>query len=404
LNNPNTPDDSALLFRSITDRLPLPVLISSVADGSIFYANHAYGQLIGAAGESFVGLRTPDFYYDPAERDVLLQQFQRDGSIHDYELRIKMRDGTPRWVMASIQQIQYDGQPALLSALHDITERKAIEAALQSSQLLLQLVMNTMPQSICWKDRQSVYLGCNRQFAEDVGLADPAEIVGKTDYDLPSAEFADHYRADDREVMETGVAKLNFEEPQPRADGAQSWLRTSKAPLRDSAGTIVGILVMYEDVTARKQEEEERIRLKDDLIHAQAAALAELSTPLIPISDNTVVMPLVGAIDSRRAQQVIEGLLVGIVETRAQIAILDITGVPVVDTQVADALLRAAQAVKLLGARVVLTGIRPEVAQTLVGLGVDLTGIVTRSTLQSGIAFAFARESSVSTTSEAPSR
>jgi rsbT co-antagonist protein RsbR len=394
LNNPSSSDDITLPFRSIVDSVPLPVLISSVADGSIFYANHAFGQLIGAAGESFVGLRTPDFYYDPADREALLKQFQRDGSIHDYELRIKMRDGTPRWAMVSVQQIQYGDQPALLSALHDITERKQVEAALQSSQLLLQLVMNTMPLSICWKDRDSVYLGCNRQFAQDVGLADPAEIVGKTDYDLPSAEFADHYRADDREVMESTTAKLNFEEPQPRSDGTQSWLRTSKAPLRDSAGTVVGILVMYEDITVRKQDEEERVRLKDDLIHAQAAALAELSTPLIPISDDTVVMPLIGSIDSRRAQQVIEGLLVGIVETHAQVAILDITGVPVVDTQVANALLQAAQAVKLLGAQVVLTGIRPEVAQTLVGLGVDLTGIVTRSTLQNGIVFALSRGNS----------
>jgi rsbT co-antagonist protein RsbR len=398
LSNPSSPDDMALSFRSIVDNVPLPVLISSVADGSIFFANQAFSRLLGAAGESFVGLRTPDFYYDPADREALLRQFQRDGSVHDYELRIKMRDGTPRWVMASIQPIQYGDQPALLSALHDITERKQVEAALQSSQLLLQLVMDTMPQSICWKDRDSVCLGCNRQFAQDVGLADPAEIVGKTDYDLPSAEFADDYRADDRAVMESGVAKLNFEEAQSRPDGTQSWLRTSKAPLRDSAGAIVGVLVMYEDFTTRKQEEEERARLKDELIQAQAAALAELSTPLIPISDDTVVMPLIGTIDSRRAQQVIEGLLEGIVAAHAQVAILDITGVPVVDTQVANALLRAAQAVKLLGAQVVLTGIRPEVAQTLVGLGVDLSGIVTRSTLQNGIVFALGRSASASGT------
>jgi anti-anti-sigma regulatory factor len=197
------------------------------------------------------------------------------------------------------------------------------------------------------------------------------------------------------------VAKLNFEEPLAHPDGTRIWLRTSKTPLRDGAGTVVGILVMFEDITARKQEEEERARLKDDLIHAQAAALAELSTPLIPISDDTVVMPLVGTIDTRRAQQVMEGLLVGIVETHTQVAILDITGVPVVDTQVANALVRAAQAVKLLGARVVLTGIRPEVAQTLVGLGVDLSGIVTRSTLQSGIAFALGRDKSVPTSNDA---
>jgi PAS domain S-box-containing protein len=392
LNNASSPDDAAQFFRSIADNVPLPVLISSVADGSIYYANRAFGELIGSTLESLVGLRTPDFYHDPADRNTILQQFKRDGSIRDYELRIKTSDGTPRWVMASIQPLQYGDQAALLSALHDITERKQVEAALQDSQLLFQLVMDTMPQAICWKDRNSVFLGCNRQFAQNVGLADPAEIVGKTDYDLPSAEFADDYRADDRAVMESGVAKLNFEEPLTRADGAPSWLRTSKAPLRDSTGTVVGILVMFEDITIRKQEEEERARLKDDLIHAQAAALAELSTPLIPISDDTVVMPLVGMIDTRRAQQVIESLLVGVVETHAQVAILDITGVPLVDTQVANALLRAAQAVKLLGTRVVLTGIRPEVAQTLVGLGVDLSGIVTRSTLQSGIAFALGRD------------
>src|SRR5262249_36019628 len=229
--------------------------------------------------------------------------------------------GTPRWVMASIQPLQYSGQPALLSALHDITERKQVEVALQDSQLLLQLVMNTMPQAICWKDRNSVFLGCNRQFAQNVGLDDPAEIVGKTDYDLPAAEFADQYRADDRAVMDSGIAKLNFEEPLTHPDSTQGWLRTSKAPLRDSAGTVVGILVMFEDITVQKQREEERVRLKDELIGAQAAALAELSTPLIPISDDTVVMPLIGTIDSRRAQQVIEGLLVGIVETHTQVAI-----------------------------------------------------------------------------------
>jgi ABC-type sugar transport system substrate-binding protein len=129
-------------------------------------------------------------------------------------------------------------------------------------------------------------------------------------------------------------------------------------------------------------------RARDEIIRSQAAALRELSTPLIPLSDTVFVMPLIGAIDSSRAQQILETLLQGVAANRAATAILDITGVLVVDTQVANALVRAAQAVKLLGARVVLTGIRPEVAQTLVGLGVDLSGIVTLGTLQSGVAYA----------------
>jgi rsbT co-antagonist protein RsbR len=101
-----------------------------------------------------------------------------------------------------------------------------------------------------------------------------------------------------------------------------------------------------------------------------------------------MVMPLIGAIDSRRAQQVLETLLEGISSTRAAIAILDITGVPVVDTQVANTLLRAAHTARLLGTQVILTGIRPEVAQTLVGLGADLSSIITYASLQRGIAYA----------------
>lgn len=151
-----------------------------------------------------------------------------------------------------------------------------------------------------------------------------------------------------------------------------------------------GLVCVIRDLTEQKQAEEERLQLQEAIIETQAAALAELSTPLIPITDQIMVMPLVGTLDPRRTQQVIETLLRGISANRSQVAILDITGVPIVDTQVANALLQAAQSVQLLGAQVILTGIRPEVAQTLVGLGVDLGLVITRSSLQSGIAYAIA--------------
>jgi rsbT co-antagonist protein RsbR len=157
------------------------------------------------------------------------------------------------------------------------------------------------------------------------------------------------------------------------------------------AGTRHTTLGTVKDISERKQAEREREQHHAALLAAQEAALRELSTPLIPISNEVVIMPLIGTMDSRRAQQVLETLLEGIAGSGASVAILDITGVALVDTQVANALMRAAQAVKLLGAQVVLTGIRPEVAQTLVGLGVNLGGIVTCGTLQSGIAYALAQ-------------
>jgi anti-anti-sigma factor len=151
-----------------------------------------------------------------------------------------------------------------------------------------------------------------------------------------------------------------------------------------------GVLLLVHDVTDRLAAERENRRLQEEIIRIQELTLHELATPMIPISDTIMIMPLIGTIDSRRAQQVLDSLLHGIARTRVTTVILDITGVPLVDTQVANALLQAAQSVKLLGAQVVLTGIRPEVAQTLVGLGVSLQGIITLRTLQLGIAYAAA--------------
>lgn len=160
----------------------------------------------------------------------------------------------------------------------------------------------------------------------------------------------------------------------------------SRANLLDAA--LETVFIMPGILRSAIERGEALAAARDEVIRAQEAALRELSTPLIPLSDTAVVMPLIGSIDSTRARQIMETLLEGIASNAANLVILDITGVPIVDTQVANGLIQAAQAAKLLGARVVLTGIRPEVAQTLVGLGVDLRGIVTRSTLQSGIAYA----------------
>lgn len=148
------------------------------------------------------------------------------------------------------------------------------------------------------------------------------------------------------------------------------------------------VVSVVRDVTARRLAEEERRRIQEVLIQAQAAALVELSTPIIPIHDQVVVVPLVGTIDVRRSELVLSALLDGITSRQARVAILDITGVSFVDVQVVDALVRAAQAIRLVGAQMVVTGMRPEVALRVVELGVDLAGIITHSTLESGIAYA----------------
>jgi rsbT co-antagonist protein RsbR len=130
---------------------------------------------------------------------------------------------------------------------------------------------------------------------------------------------------------------------------------------------------------------------REAIIRSQTAAIQELSAPIIPIYRGVLVLPLIGAIDSQRAATIMETLLDGIAQRDASVVLLDITGVPVVDTSVAHHLIQAARAVRLLGAEIVLVGISPEIAQTIVQLGVSLSDIVTRSDLQAGLAYALDR-------------
>src|SRR5262249_22640418 len=110
-----------------------------------------------------------------------------------------------------------------------------------------------------------------------------------------------------------------------------------------------------------------------------------LGCPVIPLLQHVLLIPLVGAIDSNRAQQIIEAVLDGVSSYRASDVLLDITGVPLVDSQVANSLIQAARAAVLLGARVILVGIRPEIAQSIVGLGIDLSHIASQPTLAAAL-------------------
>jgi anti-anti-sigma factor len=193
-------------------------------------------------------------------------------------------------------------------------------------------------------------------------------------------------------------------------------------PLRDSKDPehILAIIALDDPMDGKSPTEEslrivdlfaqetvlaiEKSRLVDDLRTLNAdleslvdtqrnllETLRELSSPVIPVFEGIIVLPLIGNIDTQRATQVLEGLLDGIERYRARVVLLDVTGVPIVDTSVANHLLQAAQAARLLGAEAVLVGVRPEVAQTMVQLGVAHTGLTTRADLQSGVEYAFAR-------------
>jgi ligand-binding sensor protein/anti-anti-sigma regulatory factor len=155
--------------------------------------------------------------------------------------------------------------------------------------------------------------------------------------------------------------------PWPRLEAAAHLLYTIANLISDMAS---------QKLSAEKQAE------------AMTVLARELSSPVVPVFKGILVLPLIGSIDTRRAQQIMASLLEGIIAHQARVVIIDITGVPTVDTGVANHLIRTIQAAGLLGTESLLVGITPEVAQTIVQLGVDLSGIITRSDLQRGVEYA----------------
>lgn len=142
---------------------------------------------------------------------------------------------------------------------------------------LLQKVIDTAPIRVFWKDRDLRYLGCNPAFAKDAGKTDPRDVIGRDDYQMAWADQADRYRADDIRVMDSGVGRFAYEEPQTTPTGATIWLRTSKVPLRSTDGRIIGVLGVYDDITAGRQAEDELDRYRRHLETLVAERTAELT-------------------------------------------------------------------------------------------------------------------------------
>ncbi|HEV8431161.1 MAG TPA: PAS domain S-box protein [Pyrinomonadaceae bacterium] len=162
-----------------------------------------------------------------------------------------------------------------------------------------------------------------------------------------------------------------------RKDGSRFWANVVINAMRDQNNKLLGFAKITRDMTERRRTEETLAR--------QAREILEISTPVVQVWEGILLVPLIGTLDSQRTQQVMEKLLTHIADSNSPMALIDITGVPTIDTQTARHLVETVSAVRLLGAEVFLTGVRPAIAQTLVHLGIELSGVVTRSSLSSGL-------------------
>jgi diguanylate cyclase (GGDEF)-like protein/PAS domain S-box-containing protein len=260
--------ESEARYRTLVDNVPIGIYRSTPGlEGRFLMANPAFLKIFGITSEEELHeLKASDLYINPLERKAFSDQLLKKNKLAKVELKLKKVDGTPIWSSVTAQVVRDENNMMQYfdCALEDITERKQAEEKVVSTNKMLELVMNNIPQFIFWKDRNSVYLGCNKNQAKVAGLNSPEEIVGKTDFDLPwKKEEAEFFRECDQRVMNSGVGEYHIIEQQFQSDGKQAWLDTNKIPLFDLEGNVIGILGTYEDITERKQAEEALIESEE---------------------------------------------------------------------------------------------------------------------------------------------
>ncbi len=230
-------------------------------DGQIADSNSAFQAMVGYSGAELQTINTLDLTHpDDRQREYLLYLDLAQGLKDNFliEKRYLAKEGHLIWVRLSVSLVRDRTHRPLFAfgIVEDISEQILALEALQDSQLMLKLVLNTIPQAVFWKDTQLNYLGCNRVGARDAGLSDPVDIIGKTDSDLPwPPQQVEIFQTHDRYVLETGRPILNMISEMIQSEGQQAWVETTKVPLLGTDGGIIGLLGTYRDITQHFKSE-----------------------------------------------------------------------------------------------------------------------------------------------------
>ncbi|WP_395066440.1 EAL domain-containing protein [Paraburkholderia silvatlantica] len=244
-------------FQGLFDAHPVPMYVFERETLRFLAVNSAAIQQYGYSEEEFLAMTIRDIR--PAEDVSRLEQHLTRSDMLTQNVRTmagiwrhRRRDGSIISADISHHSLTFLGRDAVFVLADDATEQIKAEAEAQRSNQMLESVIDNIPQRIFWKDAQSRYLGCNMTFARDAGLAYPEQIIGKSDDDLPWRAYADGMREQDREVIESGLPRINYEDNHT-IDGLHRTTLTSKLPLLDGDGRVIGVLGSYSDTTESKR-------------------------------------------------------------------------------------------------------------------------------------------------------
>jgi PAS domain S-box-containing protein len=227
----------------------LDLLCIADTEGYFLRLNPQWEKVLGYSNATMLAHRFIDFVHpDDVDRTLaLVGDLSDQKQVWHFENRYRCKDGTYRW-------LEWNSFPAgtlIYAAVRDITERKEAEAALAQQQYLLTALMDNVPDRIYFKDTASRFIRFNRAFMKAGGITDPAQLTGKTDFDLFTEEHARPAYEDEQAIMRTGKPVVGQEEKETWTDGRVDWVLTTKMPLRDEAGQIIGTFGVTRDITER---------------------------------------------------------------------------------------------------------------------------------------------------------
>jgi PAS domain S-box-containing protein len=351
------------------------------------YSNPAVEAITRLPTSYYVGRLLDEVSSDPRTNGLLATYVEAVRERRSIDTEHRFVDGHGTTNVHAIKAFPLSGQ-CVGAIFEDVTQQRAMEDSLRSTTKFLDNILDNIPMIIFLKDAQDLrYVHINRAMEERFGT--PAEYwLGRTDADLFPGQDAEAFVAADRKVLAQREV-MHLEEKVPVGEG-HIIAHTRKVPILDEEGRPLFLLGLSEDISLRK-EAEDAMRREMVLLEAQKQLLAlvrELSTPLLPLSEGILVAPLVGQMDATRGEHFLESLLAGIQRHAAEAVLIDVTGVPSVDAEVAELLLRATRAAGLLGTSCALVGVSPQVARTLIELGVDFGSLRTYANLGTGMAAA----------------
>jgi len=348
------------------------------------YGNPAAEELTQRPTAKFVGMLLDELSPVPREQGLIDKYVDVATEKRTVEIDYTVpdaRDG--KAIHWSIKAFPLSGQ-CVGSIFEDVTKQRETEQSLRSTSKFLDTILDNIPLVIFIKDAKDLrYVHVNRFMTDAFG----SNWLGKTDYDIFPMEVAESFIQQDRAVFDGRTIVDIPEEQVPSPDLGIRTVHTRKVPIFDEAGEPLFLIGISEDITEKKSAEETK-RRELVLLETQTKLMElvrQLSTPLLPLSEGVLVAPLVGQMDEARGEHFMEALLEGIQIHQAETVLIDITGVPAIDASVAEQLLRATRAARLLGTETALVGVSPEVARTMVELGFDFGGLVTYADLRAGM-------------------